>query len=127
MTDAEQKLHTLELLPEAKSSATVIYTAGPDRVLREVVGEQGTSAREVYRLPRCSITFSSPDETVDSTKLTFVAIVIERPRATVTSTAQTNAPPLQIVIDAELGRDGRLSGLNEPSKTESGDLRKEPE
>lgn len=127
MKDAEENVHKMELLPESESSATVIYTAGPERILREVVGENVTSAREIYRLPRCSITFSNPDGSDGSSNPKFVAIVIDRPRATVTSSAQINAPPLQIVIDAELGRDGRLSGSNRPQKAQPGDSRKEPE
>lgn len=104
----------------------VIYTGGLGKVQRELIGSQGTIARESFRVPDCRVTFSEPEAIVvaDATKaanatpatpadqsrpMTIVTLLIERPHATVTA-SQPGARPLRaLAVDAELGRDFRLS------------------
>jgi prepilin-type N-terminal cleavage/methylation domain-containing protein len=126
-----EMLPILELTVPATASGgdsptTVVYTAGDGKVARELIGSQGTMARESFRLPDCRVRFSELDELVaadatnaantasaanadTSTPLTIVSLVIERPHATVTA-SQPGARPLRaLAVDAELGRDDRLT------------------
>lgn len=117
---------TLELTTDSKSAPKITYTAGQDRVLREVTGDGLTAMREVFRLPGCNIAFPDRTSDPDQSATRLVTLAIRRPHAPITSSVQASPPEFELTIDAELGHDLRLA---EPfrQRASADDARKDAE
>ncbi len=83
----------------------VIYSFNDGEVLRELVADGKTTGREVYRLPECRLRL--PAATSEG-RVEMVGLVIERRGSTVTPQPQATRPWRSLVIEAALGRDGKL-------------------
>jgi prepilin-type N-terminal cleavage/methylation domain-containing protein len=106
-TSKEGNRPVLELKLEADTAPAVVYTIQSERVLREVHGEAGVTARDVFRLPDCQLSFKEESKSeAGATK--FVALLINRPHAVATASPQAEPPLFELAIEGELGRDRRL-------------------
>lgn len=109
--DAETGRPSLELRSE--SQPRIVYTGGADEVRREVIGADGPTARETYRLPACRIEFPEPaaatEETPSKSPLPqLVTLVVDRPHSLLSGSNQPGRSR-NLTLDAELGRDHRLT------------------
>jgi hypothetical protein len=107
-----EALPTLEL-KNSGDAPMILYTGGLNKIRRDVMQGPKSVAHETYRVPGCRATFPKPQtepQGEDSDKRAeFVTLYLERPHATVTVATQARSPLRGIVIDAELGRDQRLT------------------
>lgn len=118
VVDAASGQHRLEL--QSKSSPPIVYLSGASQVRRNVMdGGEGPTSQETYRLPGCRIEFLAPDVTTADDKghranPQFVTLVVERPHAPL-SGSSLPARSRALTLDAELGRDRRLTARIAPS------------
>lgn len=114
--DAASGQQSLEL--QSESSPTIVYFFEAGRVRRYVMGDEGPSSGETYRLPSCRVEFLAPEGTTADDKAPIVnrqlvTLVIERPH-TPLSGSNLPARSRSLTLDAELGRDRRLTAPVSP-------------
>lgn len=121
IVDAATGQQSLELRSE--SSPPIVYLSETSRVRRNVMGSEGPTSRETYRLPNCRIEFLAPEVTAaddknDVAKPQLVTVVVERPH-TPLSGSSLPARSRALTLEAELGRDRRLAARVSPSEAKS--------
>ncbi len=107
---------------EPNAAAKVIYSFHDGEVLRELIADGKTTGREVYRLPECRLRLPAA---TNEGRVEMVGLVIERRGSTITPQPQATRPWRSLVIEAALGRDGRLRQalVSKPPETAKEELK----
>lgn len=111
MVDAASGQPSLELRSE--SSPLIVYVSEAGQLRRSVMGDEGPTSGETYRLPGCRVEFLAPENAMADDKAPvgnrdLVTLIIERPHSPL---SRSNAPTRSraLTLDAEIGRDRRLT------------------